>query len=63
MGDYQLHDRLIQRLAQLTGVTARIAYMVGIRGSFGAFQQCRYFTGDSVLYDPARLVNRNVDVE
>lgn len=61
VGDYDMIDRLIERLTAQTSVTYRIAYMVGYRGSFGWFGQCRYFSGDAVLYNPARLANRNLD--
>lgn len=58
-GDYDIADRLIWRLQSLTGVRYRIAYMVGIRGAFGFLDRCQYYSGDIVLYNPARLVNRN----
>jgi len=57
-GDYDFIDRLIARLTSRTGITYRVAYMVGNEGRFGAFDQCRYFSGDALLYNPARLVNR-----
>lgn len=61
VGDYDMIDRLVVRLRNRTSVPYRIAYMVGNRGTFGAFSQCRYFTGDAVLYNSRRLINRNPD--
>jgi hypothetical protein len=55
-GDYDLVDRLVWRLRQRTGVTYRIAYMVGSEGSIGA-GRCRFYQGDTVLYNPRRLSN------
>lgn len=61
VGDYDMIARLVERLTARTGVPYRIAYMVGNRGAFGLFAQCRYFSGDVVLYNPERLSNRNLD--
>lgn len=55
-GDYQLADRLIGTLRRSRGVTYRVAYMVGAEGSFGG-GRCRYYSGDTVLYNPNRLSN------
>lgn len=61
VGDYDMIDRLIARLGDSTSVPYRIAYMVGNRGTYGASEFCRYYSGDAVLYNSARLVNRNPD--
>jgi hypothetical protein len=58
VGDYDAFDRLISGLTTATGITYRVAYMVGNPGSFPS-GRCSYFGGDVVLYNPARLVNQN----
>lgn len=55
-GDYDMIDRLIWRLRDGTGVTFRVAYLVGADGSFG-WGRCRYYSGDAVIYNPNRIVN------
>ena len=55
-GDYDMVDRLIWRLRNGIGVTYRVAYMVGADGSFG-WGRCRYYSGDTVLYNPNRITN------
>jgi hypothetical protein len=59
VGDYDMIDRLSARLSGSTSVPYRVAYMVGNRGTFGVSEFCRYYSGDAVLYNSARLVNRN----
>jgi hypothetical protein len=58
--DYDLVDRLIWRLHQVTGVSYRVAYLVGaagaIKNSFGT-PHCWYYSGDTLLYNPSRLRN------
>ncbi len=57
-GDYDVVDRLIHEMKQRTGITYRVAYMVGAWGVLGARRgSCEYFSGDTVLYNPQRLVN------
>jgi PAN domain len=60
VGDYDAFDRLIGGLTIATGITYRVAYMVGNPGSLPS-GRCAYFGGDVVLYNPNRLVNRNPD--
>jgi hypothetical protein len=55
-GDYDMVDRLIWRLRNATNVTYRVAYLVGSDGSFGN-GRCRYYSGDTVIYNPNRIVN------
>jgi hypothetical protein len=55
-GDYDMVDRLIWRLRDGVGVTYRVAYLVGAEGAF-AGGRCRYYSGDTVLYNPNRIVN------
>ena len=59
VGDYDMIDRLSARLSGSTSVPYRVAYMVGNRGTFGDSEFCRYYSGDAVLYNSDRLVNRN----
>lgn len=55
-GHYDMVDRLIWRLRDGTGVTYRVAYLVGAEGSLGG-GRCRYYSGDTVLYNPNRITN------
>jgi hypothetical protein len=55
-GDYDMVDRLIFNLRNSTGITYRVAYLVGAEGSFG-LGRCRYYSGDTLLYNPNRLSN------
>ena len=55
-GDYDMVDRLIWRLRDRLGVTFRVAYLVGAQGSFGG-GRCQYYSGDTVLYNPNRIIN------
>lgn len=59
VGDYDTLGVLIAELLRRTYVTYRIAYLVGRSGSYGGIDssRCHYFTGDAVLYNPARIVN------
>lgn len=57
-GDYDMADRLILKLRESTGATYRVAYMVGVRGAFGFLGRCQYYSGDLLIYNPARLINR-----
>ena len=58
--DYDLVDRLISDLEASTGVRYRVAYLVGAKGeitnSLGT-PHCSYYSGDTLLYNPARLTN------
>ena len=57
-GDYDIVDRIISDLKNSTGVTYRIAYMVGVEGTVGGhLGLCKYFSGDTVLYNPTRITN------
>jgi hypothetical protein len=56
-GDYDMVDRIMSNLRKGTGVSYRIAYMVGARGSFGIFGTCQYYSGHTLLYNPTRLTN------
>jgi hypothetical protein len=58
--DYDMADRLISDLRQDTGVTYRIAYMVGTDGAVKnalGLPFCWYYSGDTLLYNPSRLTN------
>lgn len=56
-GHYDMVDRLIWRLRNAFGLTYRIAYLVGAEGAFGPLDRCRYYSGDTVIYNPNRIVN------
>lgn len=60
-GHYDMVDRLIWRLRNGVGVTYRVAYLVGSEGSFGGLgsfaPRCRFYSGDTVLYNPNRITN------
>ncbi len=56
-GDYDLVDRLIWRLRERLSVTYRVAYLIGAEGAFGPSGRCRYYSGDTVLYNPIRITN------
>jgi hypothetical protein len=62
--DYDLVDRLIFNLQASTGVRYRVAYLTGVEGkitnSLGT-EHCSYYTGDTLLYNPARLTNLTPD--
>jgi hypothetical protein len=62
--DYDLVDRLISNLETSTGVRYRVAYLVGAKGeitnSLGT-PHCTYYSGDTLLYNPARLKNLTPD--
>jgi hypothetical protein len=54
---YDMVDRLIWRLRNSINVTYRVAYLTGQEGQFGFAGRCRYYSGDTVLYNPNKLVN------
>jgi hypothetical protein len=60
VSDYDLVDRLISNLHRDLSVTYRVAYLVGasgaIRNGFGT-PFCWYYSGDTLLYNPARVTN------
>lgn len=56
--DYEMIERILSNLRKETGVTYRIAYMVGAGGVVGGHAGlCHYYTGDTVLYNPNRVTN------
>jgi hypothetical protein len=62
--DYDTIDRLIRDLRQRTDVRYRVAYMIGMNGSvknFAGTETCWYFSGDTLLYNPARIRNVTLD--
>jgi hypothetical protein len=59
-GDYDMADRLIRDLRLRLDARYRVAYMVGASGNvnnFAGTPLCWYFSGDTLLYNPARLQN------
>jgi hypothetical protein len=60
-GDYDMVDRIISNLKSSTGITYRIAYMVGQFATKGGGGVCQFYTGDTVLYNPYRLKNVTPD--
>jgi hypothetical protein len=62
--DYDLVDRLLSDLRKSTGVSYRVAYLVGAAGNinnpFGT-PLCWYYSGDTLLYNPSRLRNLTPD--
>lgn len=60
-GDYDMVDRIISNLKSITGITYRIAYMVGQFAVKGGGGVCHFYTGDTVLYNPNRLSNVTPD--
>jgi hypothetical protein len=60
-GDYDMVDRLISNLKNRTGITYRIAYMVGQFAAKGGGGVCHFYTGDTVLYNPNRVTNVTPD--
>jgi hypothetical protein len=60
VGDYDVVDRLLWVLRERLGARYRVAYMVGTSGSVRngiGIPVCSYYTGDTLLYNPDRLVN------
>jgi hypothetical protein len=59
-GDYDMADRLIRDMRLRLDAHYRVAYMVGASGTvnnFAGTPLCWYYSGDTVLYNPARLTN------
>jgi hypothetical protein len=62
--DYDLVDRLISKLNASLGVTYRVAYLTGASGQIKnplGTPFCWYYSGDTLLYNPARLKNLTPD--
>ena len=59
-GDYDMPDRLIRDMRLRLDAHYRVAYMVGASGTvnnFAGTPLCWYYSGDTVLYNSARLMN------
>jgi len=63
-GDYAAHDYFIDLMARKTGVEYRIAYMVGGESWHGGIGSSNKgsFSGDTVLYNPKTIINRNPEM-
>jgi hypothetical protein len=57
VGDYHDLDILMYKLRAATGVTYRVAYLTGRLAKLGYPDRCDMYWAQSMLYNPARLVN------